>query len=116
MVHFTDNEYAVSIGKLGTNEPFCFKANRCWMFNLIWWSPRPPDNWKNDYSAAFGESPAFEGPSLCGPIGLVSSWEYILSQYARSRQSTLQQIEFRVFGTFLYRKEIMFAVLVCIEG
>lgn len=129
LVHFTENEHAENIGLLGFDEPFCFKAKQCLMFDLIWWSSLPPANCyevmeKNLELPAdefhdcggFGESQVFSGPSLCGPLGFVTSWVDMLKQYAISRQSALHQIEYRVLGTFLYRKEIMYAVLVCIKG
>lgn len=134
LVHFTENKYAKSIGSSETDEAFCFEARQCWItsaqsFNLTWWSAFPPFNWTEvvernlsldpmDFHdcGAIGESAAFGGPSLCGPLGFVTLWADILKQYAISRQSNVNNIEFRVLGTFRYRKEIMYAVLVCMKG
>lgn len=131
LVHYTENQFAASIGLLGTDEPFCFKPKECSItrsksFNLTWWSPFPPADWNDvvhenlpflfDEFGEIGNSPAFNGPSLCGPLGFVTEWKDILGQYAISRQANVDDIELRVLGTFLYTKEIMYAVLVCIKG
>lgn len=131
LVHFTENNCAEGIGLLATSEPFCFIPKR-WditdtiAFNLSWWAPRPPDGWmdviknnlpnNDDDNRDVGNSSAFNGPSLCGPVGFVISWEDILSQYTLSRQRSLDEIELRILGTFIYKREIMYAVLVCIKG
>lgn len=132
VVHFTENKFAESIGALNDKqEPFRFRAKPWWIapvtsLKLSWWSPVPPHSWQEklklnvsntlpgfDY---IGNSAAFNGLSLCGPIGFVIKWEAILQQYAVSRQKCFDDVEFRTFGTFRYRSEIMYAVLVCIKG
>lgn len=126
LVHFTENEFARSIGLLGTDQSFSFRPSPwydSWRarsenrpLQLTWWSPRPPDNWIDavtvrDYN--IGSSPCINGESLCGPVGFVVKWKDILEQYAKGRQGEIKDIEFRNLGTYLYRKEIMFAVMVC---
>lgn len=131
LVHYTDNKLAEKIGLLGNDEPFCFKPKqwritRVESLKLSWWSPLPPDDWTdivddnlpniwNEFEDT-GNSPALNGPSICGPVGFVSPWKSILQQYAISRQRILNDLEFRTMGTFRYRAEIMYAVLVCMRG
>lgn len=127
LVHFTENQYAELIGLETYN--FCFKPRSCPIssnqnFNLTWWSPLPPENWEtllNDgllphVYPDLGNSTAFGGQSLCGPVGFAIKWKNILNHYAASRGSSLQDVECRILGTFKYRSEIMYAVLVCING
>lgn len=133
LVHFTENEFADSIGSSGTDQPFSFRPfpfrthSGTEGLKLSWWSPLPPDNWRDvvneDIPNVFkefdgiGNSNAIDGDSLCGPVGFVTPWKDILEQYAISRQKSLDDIiELRNLGTYLYTKEIMFAVLVCMKG
>ncbi|XP_037024528.1 uncharacterized protein LOC119066275 [Bradysia coprophila] len=130
LVHFTDNDFAEIIGLSNTNH-FVFRpqqlpAMTSHSFRLSWWSPLAPDNWRtviennlpNVDMAEFdiGNSPAFKGDSMCGPIGIVVKWRDIRTEYARSRGGIVTDVEFRILGTFLYTKEIMFGVLVCMKG
>lgn len=124
LVHFTENTVAASIGLSDTDEPFCFMpklwcANETSPLNLSWWSPCPPDNWDRGSNPFL--SPAVGGPPLCGPVGFVAPWKDLLKRYAEARRETASKvsssaIEIRNLGTYLYIREIMFAVLVCIEG
>lgn len=70
------------------------------------------ENLSNIVSHDIGNSPALNGLSLCGPVGFVIPWKDILLKYADSRQKRLHDIDLRIMGTFLYRSEIMYAVLV----
>ncbi|KAJ6644368.1 hypothetical protein Bhyg_09337, partial [Pseudolycoriella hygida] len=56
------------------------------------------------------------GASLCGPIGIIVEYDDILHEYANSRRSNVSNVELRILGTFLYKSEIMYAILVCIRG
>ncbi|KAG4072458.1 hypothetical protein HA402_004390 [Bradysia odoriphaga] len=124
LVHFTENKFAAEIGGSYTVPSFSFKAFP-WgtnTLNLTWWSPLPPDNWKdslkrNDFYDfnCIGNSAALNGSSICGPIGFAVSWKDILEQYANGRRNEAK-IELRNLGTYLYKREIMFAVLVCMES
>lgn len=128
LVHFTENTFAEMIGLLDTDEPFCFKpyswcAIETNPLNLTWWSPIPPANWNKGRGTTIYDSSAVGGPSLCGPIGFVAPWKDILEEYARGRRETSNEgassevkIQLRNLGTYRYRKEIMYAVLVCMEG
>jgi len=125
LVHFTENDFAESIG-VDTDQFFSFRAfpwressETDWL-QLIWFSPLPPRNWRSavnvDMNWSIGNSPAIEEKSLCGPVGFVINWTDVLKQYAFGRQRIVEDIELRNVGTFLYRKEIMFSVLVCMKG
>lgn len=127
LVHFTENENAKEIGQLETLvRGFCFKApNWYGKFNLNWWAAYRPDNWKTtvmdnlpniDPNNEIGSSPSFNGKSLCGPVGFVISFSDILGCYASSRGKGQEELELRILGTFLYKREIMYAILVCIKG
>ncbi|KAG4071727.1 hypothetical protein HA402_011881 [Bradysia odoriphaga] len=132
VVHYTENASAALIATIDNEEePFCFKAKpwritRTTSLNLSWWSPHPHFSWKDqlDHSLPniwlnfedIGNSSALNGRSFCGPIGFAIEWEDILEQYAISRQTNIDDIELRTLGTFRYRAEIMYAVLVCVRG
>lgn len=128
LVHFTENEFARSIGELGTDQPFRFQAfpydvdSNTKTLHLTWWAARRPDNWREaiidgaQNNKLIGTSPAIDGKPLCGPIGFVVSWRDILEQYAVGRQKNLNDVELRIFTTDLFIKEIMFSILVCLKG
>lgn len=131
VVHYTEYAFAKLIGLLATDDPFKFKAESyCYStdsscLNLSWWSPLPPPNWEAVVQnnllpyppAESGNSAAFRGESLCGPVGFIVSWKGILQQYAISRRKRYpEDVEFRIVGTFRYSAEIMYVVLVCIRG
>lgn len=130
LVHFTENDFAERIGLSSKNE-FVFQARQVNItptdsFPVTWWSPLPPENWRaviaNNLPNVdmekydIGNSPAFNGNSLCGPVGIVVKWCDILDAYASSRQKPITDIEYRVPGTFLYKREIMYGILVCMRG
>lgn len=99
LVHYTDNQLAEKIGLLGTDEPFCFKPKpwritKTESLKLSWWSPLPPDDWKdvvddnlpniwNEFEDT-GNSPALNGLSRCGPVGFVSMGKYIATVCGQS--------------------------------
>ncbi|KAE9550687.1 hypothetical protein FO519_006109 [Halicephalobus sp. NKZ332] len=140
LVHYTENEFA---GDIGLEDPdyFSFKISE-WTsianlrgLNVTWWSPLPPRRFdeiierntpnmlrKYKYmedgklTTVLGNSPAFRGDSICGPIGFSISWKDILNQYAENRGCDRNEVQLRVLGTFRYRSEIMYAVLVCTKG
>lgn len=130
LVHFTENTSAASIGLL-EDDLFLFKAQP-WRIssrtslNLSWWSPLPHSSWQeqvdrnlpniwNDFED-IGNSSALKGDSFCGSVGFAIKWEGILGQYASSRRILFDRVELRTLGTFRYRAEIMYAVLVCARG
>lgn len=128
VVHFTENDSAVEIGKLENfrfhvsdwkpenEQPICY---------VSWWTAVPPSNWedivvnklpeeiKNKFEKSLGNSPAFNGESAFGPIGFVVSWKNILNEYARNRNLPFSKVDLRIFGTFLYSAEIMYSIIVC---
>lgn len=122
--HFTENEFAASIALLDTDESFCFKpypwfTNKTNPLKLTWWAPILPDNWNKNRNGF--ASPAMGGSLLCGPIGFVAKWKDILDEYVKERGETAGEalsfkLELRNLGTYRYPKEIMYAVLVCMEG
>lgn len=131
LVHFTENDFAAAIGSLNNDEPFRFKAKPWWIssttfLKLSWWSPIPhssfidevnrnlPNIWNE--SDDILNSSALNGNSFCGPIGFLIEWDDILEQYAASRRKTIDDVELRILGTFRYKSEIMYAVLVCARG
>lgn len=130
LVHFTENEFAKEIG-LKKNSHLCFKASS-WepvdkRFHLTWWSALPPERWEEViqgnitnvsllYKNQLSTSAAFKGESGCGPVGFTVSWEKILNEYAMSRKEIKSAVQLRIFGTFKYKSEIMYTILVCIEG
>ncbi len=130
LVHYTENEFAEKIG-FGNEDTFNFRASP-WKitpnesFELTWWSPLPPNNWKEVIDESLpniwnvfndmGNSSPFNGKTICGPFGFVISWSDILDQYAVNRGKNRHDVELRILGTFLYTKEIMYAILVCVKG
>lgn len=142
LVHYTENE---SAGTIGDSDSFRFKPT-AWNDSgdreiyLSWWSLIPPTNWielldienhpnfhKNwskkpeetcKYSEHCGKSPIFNGESLYGPIGFAVSWKDILDQYAISRRKELTRadLQLKYFGTIMYTREVMYAILVCVQG
>lgn len=136
LVHFTENSLAEMIGNVMTDqtsdEPFTFIPGEPFLvsknakFNLIWWSACPPTNWYNtvksnlpnllDNFGDLGNSEPFNGKGKCGPVGFTLPFKDILEQYVRSRGTDLDKLQLKVFGTFRYSAEVMFAILVCVEG
>lgn len=137
LVHFTENTFAVRIGLSDTDPYFSFEpcpwetnALEKNLLKLTWWSPRLPVGWKNSLNESdfndfkqIGNSGAIDGASICGPIGFVAPWKHILKQYVNARRESLSEgvssgieLELRNLGTFLYKREIMYGVLVCMEG
>lgn len=128
LVHYTENILAKSIGNDESGGKFTFKGFP-WIVDkeinyeikdLSWWGVSPPDDWldliKRDYKnniEVIGSSGAFNGPSLCGPIGFKISLKDILNEYAKSRKCERSDLEFRILGTFHYQREIMYGILVC---
>lgn len=131
LVHYTENE---SAGAIGDSNSFLFKPT-AWNDRggrefryLSWWSLIPPTNWsellgienhpnfqKNSYNQHYGKSSIFNGKSLCGPIGFAVSWKDILDQYAINRGKDRADVQLKCFGTIMYKREVMYAILVCVK-
>uniref|UniRef100_A0A914QFT5 Uncharacterized protein n=1 Tax=Panagrolaimus davidi TaxID=227884 RepID=A0A914QFT5_9BILA len=132
LIHYTENDFAQNIG-FNNSDFFCFKTQKWDPFNkdndhyFVWWAALVPDGWDKGinrenpelqkfFKKRFCNSPAFKGESLCGPIGFIVPWKNILEEYAKSREKKFSQIQLKTFGTFFYSREIMYAIIVCIEN
>lgn len=127
LIHLT-KDHAVKLTHRDKADWFWFSPNQSVRFddfNLVWWDAYPPEDWKKTpnedvqhprqtYQESIGHSPPFDGESGCGPKGFIVSWRNILEAYAASRDQEADDVEIRIFGTFRYKTEIRYAVLVCI--
>jgi hypothetical protein len=81
---------------------------------LLWWSLNVIDSMPEDHKGDTMSQP-FRLKSQYGRSTLLVGISNLMQSYAVGRESQPQNIVFRKLGTFFYKKEIMHALLVCLN-